>query len=216
MVGIAVGLFVVAAASLVVSSQLNDNRRLLLELQVQQDLRATADIITRELRRAGRSAAAEQSVANLGLTPPVKAAPNTFLTLGVAASPGAVTYTYKRENSDQGPFGFRLDTDGVIRSRLTGQSGWQELTDINTLFVDTFTVAETDSQPVRLPCPKDCPVGTGDTCWPLVTVREFAITISGHAPGDGAIRRTVTTQVRLRNDQVQFFSGALGDAACPA
>ena len=51
MVGVAVGLFVVAAASMLVATQLSDNRRLTLETQVQQDLRAAADIITRELRR---------------------------------------------------------------------------------------------------------------------------------------------------------------------
>jgi len=56
MVGITIGLFVVAAASLVVSNQLFDNRRLLLETQLQQDLRATMDIITRQLRRAGGQA----------------------------------------------------------------------------------------------------------------------------------------------------------------
>ena len=43
MVGIAVGLIVVAAATLMVAGQLADNRRLLLETQVQQDLRASAD-----------------------------------------------------------------------------------------------------------------------------------------------------------------------------
>ena len=53
LVCIAVGMFVVASAAMLVSTQLNDNRKLLLETQVQQDLRAAADIITRELRRAG-------------------------------------------------------------------------------------------------------------------------------------------------------------------
>ena len=53
MVGIAVGLFVVAGAVMVVTTQLGDNRRLLLDAQLQQDLRATLDIVTREVRRAG-------------------------------------------------------------------------------------------------------------------------------------------------------------------
>lgn len=53
LVGISVGLFVLAGATLLLSTQLGDNRRLLLETQLQQDLRATMDIITRELRRAG-------------------------------------------------------------------------------------------------------------------------------------------------------------------
>ena len=62
MVGMAIGLFVVAAASMLVVTQLSDNRRLTLETQVQQDLRATADIITRELRRAGHWGKARDGV----------------------------------------------------------------------------------------------------------------------------------------------------------
>ncbi len=62
MVGIAVGLFIVAGATMVVTTQLGDNRRLLLETQLQQDLRATADIITRELRRAGAEGSATSHV----------------------------------------------------------------------------------------------------------------------------------------------------------
>ena len=62
MVGVAIGLFVVAAATMLVSTQLSDNRRLMLETQVQQDLRASADIITRELRRAGHWGKARDGV----------------------------------------------------------------------------------------------------------------------------------------------------------
>lgn len=53
MVGIAVGLMVVAGASFVAVNQIGDNRRLTLETQVQQDLRAAADLIVRDLRRTG-------------------------------------------------------------------------------------------------------------------------------------------------------------------
>jgi prepilin-type N-terminal cleavage/methylation domain-containing protein len=218
MVGIAIGLFIVAAASLVVSSQLNDNRRLLLELQLQQDLRATADIVTRELRRAGGSGIAERGVVNPALVGGETAVANAYLALrvnSVVGSVNSVEYKYKRSNDEEGPFGYRLDSDGVVRARLTSSSGWQDLSDINTLVVDTFAIIETDSAPVVLPCPKDCPVGTGDACWPTVTVREFNVTISGRAPSDAAIRRSVTTQVRLRNDQVKFLAGGAVSAACP-
>ena len=53
MVGIAVGMIVVAGASVMLVNQVNEHRRLMLETQVQQDLRASADLILRELRRAG-------------------------------------------------------------------------------------------------------------------------------------------------------------------
>jgi prepilin-type N-terminal cleavage/methylation domain-containing protein len=215
MVGIAIGLFVVAAASLVVSSQLNDNRRLLLELQVQQDLRATADIITRELRRAGYWDASQNGVSNAALDPLALPSANTYSNVSIGGAGNSVAYKYKRANSEEGPFGYEL-TGGVIRTKLTSDTAWQDLTDINTLIVDTLTIVPGAANAVRLPCPKDCPAGVvGDSCWPLVSVRDFTVTIAGHARSDSAITRTVTSRVRLRNDQVQFFSGALGSDACP-
>ncbi|MCA1416895.1 prepilin-type N-terminal cleavage/methylation domain-containing protein, partial [Bradyrhizobium sp. NBAIM20] len=53
MVGITVGLIVAAGASLVAVNQINEHRRLMLEIQVQQDLRTAADLVQQELRRAG-------------------------------------------------------------------------------------------------------------------------------------------------------------------
>jgi type II secretory pathway pseudopilin PulG len=218
MVGIAVGLFVVAAASLVVSSQLNDNRKLLLELQVQQDLRATADIVSRELRRAGYWEVSQAGIANPAIDPSAKPIENPYLNLTASAGSGAVSYEYKRPSSDEGPFGFELTTSGVIRTRLTSQSGFQELTDINTLVVDTFAIVKNDSLPIKLPCPADCPGASIDACWPTVTVRGFTVTITGHAPSDTAITRTITTQVRLRNDEVKYFPNPVPPAVpavCP-
>ena len=53
LIGIAIGLFIAAGATLLLTSQIGDTRRLLLEAQVQQDLRAAADLMSRDLRRAG-------------------------------------------------------------------------------------------------------------------------------------------------------------------
>ena len=53
MVGIALGMFLVAGASTLFVNHLDNSRRLLLEARLNQDLRATADLITRDLRRAG-------------------------------------------------------------------------------------------------------------------------------------------------------------------
>jgi prepilin-type N-terminal cleavage/methylation domain-containing protein len=213
MVGIAVGLFVVAAASLVVSSQLNDNRKLLLELQVQQDLRATADIISRELRRAAYWDVSQAGVVNSAIDPLVEPVQNPNRVVLVSGGAAQVTYKYKRLNSEEGPFAFDLTTNGVIRTNLTSQSGFQELTDVNTLVVDVFNIVQNQSAPVTLPCPKDCLVGTASSCWPTISVREYTVTITGHAPSDPAITRTVVTQVRLRNDVVTFAAGSV--SACP-
>jgi len=66
MVGVAIGLFVVAGATMAVSNQLGDNRRLMLETQIQQDLRAAADVIARDLRRSGYWASAQGGVWHAG------------------------------------------------------------------------------------------------------------------------------------------------------
>ena len=223
MVGITIGLFVVAAATILMATQLTENRRLLTETQLQQDLRATADIITRELRRAGYSAIADTSVANVTAGQPV---PDPYLDLPVGNGvQGSVAYNYKRPDNAPGPFGYKLDA-GVIKTNLSA-AGWQELTDKNVLFVDLMTFVlntSTDpatAKPLVLACAKDCPPpppGQGpEWCWPTVAVRDLTITITGHSVSDPAVVRTVQSRVRLRNDLVQFNSptGAGTFNACP-
>lgn len=53
MVGIAIGLVIVAAALFALTHHLRENRAMLLETRLMQDLRTTTDLIARDLRRAG-------------------------------------------------------------------------------------------------------------------------------------------------------------------
>ncbi len=53
MVGITVGMIVVAAASLMMTTQLKEHKLLVLETQLQQDLRAAGDLMLKDMRRAG-------------------------------------------------------------------------------------------------------------------------------------------------------------------
>lgn len=217
MVGVTIGLIVVAAASMLVATQLTDNRRLVLETQVQQDLRATADIIARELRRSGHWLLAESVVANPATGPSVR---NSFLTVSTSSCPPSsldICFNYRRPDGATGPFGYKL-VNGVIRTQLSISTGLQDLTDVNVLVVDSMTVAVTTlpAPPVRLPCPKLCPDGSRD-CWPTLAVRDVTVTIKGHAVSDARVARTVTSRVRLRNDQLLFAAGDPADPqACPA
>jgi type II secretory pathway component PulJ len=210
MVGIAVGLFVVAAAAMLVSTQLNDNRRLLLETQLQQDLRAAADIITRELRRAGHWPIAAQFVWTPGS--PLQLNPYSDVGTGVASQ---VDFTYWRKATEDGPFGFKQDGN-VLKTRL-GLGGWQELTDGNTLRITAFTVTPHNGPATPLPCPNLCPDGTAN-CWPTLTVRELEVVITGEAVADPAVQRSLRSVVRLRNDLVQFKvpDAVAPTQACPA
>lgn len=224
MVGVAVSLFVVAAAAMLVSTQLTDNRRLLLETQLQQDLRATADIITRELRRSGYWQSAESQVpaqSNSAISP------NGYLALAVdSAASAAVNYRYRRLSGSES-FGFKLQ-DGVIKAcqgetALNCEAAWQDLTDAGTVRITTFTVdtvreggrARTaNGTAMTLPCPSLCADGTTD-CWPRVGVRELTVTIAGTSRTDDAVSRTLTTSVRVRNDAVALSSEAPSNRSCP-
>lgn len=213
MVGVAVGLFVVAAASMLVATQLSDNRRLTLETQVQQDLRAAADIITHELRRSGHWAKARDGVAYPGNAAAVrytpygaveKAAGSPFLDGDVSST---VLLRYSRSGAEAAEdnavapaeeLGFRL-TGGVIETQL-GNNNWQALTDSATLNVTTFTLTM-NAQTIPLECAKPC-TGGGNACWPQLVVRDITLDITGQAAHDSAVQRSLRSNVRLRNDTV--------------
>ena len=200
LVGITIGLFIVAAASLMVTSQLSDNRRLLLEVQVQQDLRATADVIARELRRAGgRKLAAEGVWSETNL-----ASANPFSDITITGTPGntEVRFDYERGIGLQ-RLGFRFDSArGVIQSYVG--TGWQDLTDGNTMRVTGFTVqppapAIPAIPDPEIPCTKACP-GGGTLCWPKLEVRAYVVEIIAEARTDDRIKRSLSSVVRRRND----------------
>jgi type IV pilus assembly protein PilW len=201
MVGVAIGLFVVAGATLAVSNQLGDNRRLMLETQIQQDLRAATDVIARDVRRSGYWASAQDGVWHAGAVA-VATNPYTALTpaSGVAAE---VRFGYSRgavENNLLDPndeAGFRL-FDSAIQMRTGGQ--WQALTDSTTLRVTEFRVT-LNSQAVALSCFNPCPPGAL-ACPPTQTVREIEVSIDGTAVHDPSVRRNARSNVRLRNDVV--------------
>ena len=221
MVGIAVGLFVVAAASTLLVSQLGDNRRLLLETQIQQDLRAAADIIVRDLRRSLYWRDSVQGVAT-GSVAQVTANPRAVPAISGVAGARQVLHYYDRESTGNvNSFGFQLDTaTGVIRSRMPGGS-WQDLTDGAVMRVTAFDIdvdragsADNDTA-VVLPCPKLCPDGTGD-CWPRVQVTQLIVSITAQAVADPNFVRTVRAGVRLRNDRLNVAGVAAGDPyKCP-
>lgn len=229
MVGVAVGLLVVAAAAIVMSGQMVENRRLLIEAQIQQDLRAASDIITRDLRRSGYLAEVSvplgsvigtapasletlESVAAtsvLGATPLV-AVPNTLqahfekLTPGGSCATGEFgrvkfAYVASESGSVRPPFGYMLSS-GVLRSQVGGV--FQQLTDGNTMNVTSLCIAFSDPESEVLPCPKLC---TGDTttCWPKIQTRTATVTIKAEGRGvNSGIKRQITSTIRVRNDNV--------------
>ena len=218
MVGIAIGMFVVAAASTLIVTQLTDNRRLMLEVQVQQDLRATADIITRELRRAGSIASIGDATSFVWTPGSTWSTDAALSAVTLASGPSStVTYRSSRTPGSTGPYGFRLQ-NGAIQSNLgsttSTSDNWQQLTDPAAVTVTAFTVTSLSEPALVLPCSKLCTGNTQD-CWPRVTVRAYSVDITARATSDARVVRSMRSVVRLKNDLVTS-DASLGTRSCPA
>lgn len=215
LVGIAIGLFILAGATLVVTEQLGDNRRLLLETQVQQDLRSAADLMARDVRRAGYWGSAASSVWISTGAAPINPYPSISSAPGAGGRSDELLYTWSAADESNAEndtlnaaeqFGFALNSaTGVIEMKLGG-AGWQDLTDSNVLRVTQFNVTP-NAQTVALPCAKPCPVGVA-TCPPQQLVRQLVIELVGEAVHDSRVQRSVRAEIKLRNDGVT--------GSCPA
>lgn len=197
LVGIALGLFIVAIATTMLLARLQSHRELLLRSRLIQDLRVAADVVARDLRRAGYWGEA-------GAVGAARANPYSALAPAAQAS-DAIGFRYSRdEHEDHGvdvneQFGFRLH-QGVIEMLLGGR--WQALTDSATMTVTAFSVTP-ELQEIALEgfCATPCPPSSTD-CPPRQLVRSLAVSISGRAAPAAALVRTVRSHVRLRNDPI--------------
>lgn len=211
LIGVTIGLFVLAGAAIVVSNQLNDNRRLLLETQVQQDLRAAMDIISRDIRRSGYWASAFTSVA-----PEKNPMQNPYHPAGVDTNTtDTITYTYSHdldrpakvetnivEADEQNGFALNTSTHSIDAKLADGN--WQALTDPNVVRITSFTARVTPTT-INLPVcstPPCTPVTVGCGTASALTVRDVQIVIEGEAAHDPSVKRSLVNTVRVRNDQV--------------
>lgn len=213
MIGITIGLFILAGASLVMTSQLSDNRRLLLDTQVQQDLRAVAAMIVRDVRRANYYGLAHRKIWPSDLAP---ATANPYARLLPAVSDGSSSLQYERSLDDQyGPFNNTDDNTISNAEQVTialnnsthsvdmtlGNSPAQALTDSNVLRVTnlTFTVAVHD---LVVPCGSVCPAVGPLGCPLMQRLRQVNFVLVGEAVNDSRVRRSLRESVRLQNDMV--------------
>ncbi|MCY7316090.1 MAG: prepilin-type N-terminal cleavage/methylation domain-containing protein [Rubrivivax sp.] len=221
MVGIAIGLVIVAAASVVMTTQLFENRRLVAETQMQQDLRAATDLMARELRRVDSDdeEVLLTSIWHPGGGEPV---PSRFAHELVWDSSGNwIEFKYLPSKALVPELSaFKLE--GTAVKTLIG-GNLQELTDPNIMKVTAMTPSITNdsSAGIVLPCPDVCtapfPVAGDDTsCWPRYEVRTAKIALAAEAKLDSNVKREISSTVRLRNDQVHFSVPAVVPAGAPA
>lgn len=204
MVGLTIGLFIVAGTLTLFANQISSARRLLQEARLHHEMRSAMDLVTRDLRRAGVWDNAVRGVA---------AQPNPYQPIALFRdAPGSdrIEHQFTRDASTPGRgtendvvdsnewFGFRL-RNGVLQMMLGG-SGYQPLTDPAAINVVAFGITDGTLPALALPsaCRGTC---TGASC-PTLTVRGYTLTLSAQLASDPTVRRTLTTTVRPRNDAI--------------
>jgi len=200
MVALTLGLFVILAGLMLVSAHVRENRALVHESRLVQDLRSAADLVTRSARRAGYWGDAAAGVAQ-GTSAP-RANPYVSLT----DAPEHVDYAFSRDATENHVVdtnelhGFRLQK-GVIEMKLGG-GGWQAVTDRGTLLVTAFEVVPSvQERALGSLCITACSPGDPH-CPPRHHVRSLAVHISAQSAADPSVMRSITSEVRLRNDAV--------------
>lgn len=230
MVGITVGLIVAAGASMVAVNQINEHRRLMLETQIQQDLRVAADLLQQDLRRAGFRGQSAQGVwappTGVGTLDETAALPATTNNYGDVVRTDtdeerSITYTYARRIGttlgaaaprDAEQFGFKwIKATGVLYARVgivNGRDNWQPITDPDSVKITHFDPQVTEqSTDVGDFCDNACGSSPLPAC-PKHRVREVSFTIVGEARRDTHVRRTLSGVERLRSDAIT--------GSCPA
>jgi len=203
LVGLAVGMIVVAAAITLFAAQLREQRSTSVELRLMQELRATTDLVTRDLRRAGHWGDASVALWALSASAP---AANPYAALApLAGASSASSYAYSRDTSENHrldaneQFGLRL-RNGVIELQL-GAGHWQALSDAGSMTVTEFEIRPiVQDVPLLAHCPRPCPPGTA--CDARLQWRSLAIRLGARATADPAVQRRLQSELRLRNPAV--------------
>lgn len=214
MVGITIGLIVSAGASFLAVNQISEHRRIMIETQIQQDMRAVGEVLRQELHRAGYSAMdafniwtpPTTSTASAITAQPNPYAPITILNEGKDNSEIHYQYftdkvdlavSYSGTVPDYSKFGLRIK-NSTLEFQL-GLDNWQPLTDPEVIRFNKLSIsADTQNIPLDDFCDKPC---SGANC-PSQTVRTLRIQTSGAAKSVPQLARTLAVVERPMTDDV--------------
>lgn len=216
MVGITIGLIISAAASMMAVNQISEHRRLMLETQIQQDLRTAADLIQQDIRRAGARGwtgygvwAPASGAGSAEEIPAMAASANAFSAITVSTDKASIRYSYKSDPDNKTSdvpgskerFGIGYDAITKALYFQIGDGGRQPLTDPDTVKITSFLIDEsTEELSLDDFCDKSC-VATGCTP-PKQQVRRLNISLQGEAKHDPRVVRTLNVVERIRADHI--------------
>lgn len=227
MVGIAVGMIVTAGASMLAVNQINEHRRMMLETQVQQDLRSAADLLQQDIRRAGFRGDAQLGVweppsgdATAAAQPARAASANVYTDLVEVSNDAGVSlqYSYAKPDGDgeynatSAPanneyFGVRWNKSSKALylqiGKNNGVDNWQPVTDPETVEIIDFHIAAVKQD---IPLSDFCDAGCGVDGCPVQTVRRVDFSIRARATPkvakNGEVVRTLSGSERIRADAI--------------
>lgn len=204
MVGIAIGLMVVAGALSMSAGGMSRSHRMLADVRFNQDLRVAADLVVRDLRRAGYWGAAVTGTQAIGATSATLQNPYAA---AVVTGGSDLSYQFSRDDRENGQlddneqFGFRI-RDGVLQMRGDA-SGWRDVTDPRLMRFADGGLAITPTEtvvPLGHLCPRTCNPGMPNC--PTTTVRSYDVTLTATSVSDPTVTRQLRSSVRLRNDRL--------------
>ena len=199
MLGMAIGLAVVVLALGLLGVQLHDTRRQLVDLRLTHDLQTIAELISRDLARAGHGMPTAAAAAS---------SPDPVIALPPDGNSVSVDYAVTAgPEATASRFGYRLRR-GVIEMAF-GDGNWQALSDASSMRVTRLEFVP-DSRRVDLQefCSRRCDAaaasGAGACPYQLqrrVRIRLQAQAITGSGVDSGAPREA-EIDARVRNDAV--------------
>lgn len=197
MIGMTVGLFILIGASSLMVGQIGDHRRLTLETRTEQDVRAIAEMMARDLRAAGVQSTPMQTLWSESNAAPA-ANPNADVTIDAGGTrvifkllEAGVTVRRGYQLAD-GVLYRLVESGGVLRS--------QPMTDPNTLSIAAFRVS-TLSNAFSLESACDLPCNGAPDCPPKTVMRAIRIELEATAAHDNQVKRSLDFTVRNQADQ---------------
>ncbi|NVZ11334.1 prepilin-type N-terminal cleavage/methylation domain-containing protein [Allochromatium humboldtianum] len=188
MVGLAVGLIMLAGLISFFVVYNKTNFDLLKAIQLEQEMRATLDFISRDIRRVGYWDDAHEDIGDEDYCPlgyysacPTGATPIPRFTI----TTGQILYSYDSD-MDGAPEDYGFRRNGSVIEYLN--TSWIPLTESSRTNYSTFTITPT-VRSVAL---------SGTT---HLQIRELLVSLSANATGDPSISRNLIETIRIRNDE---------------
>jgi prepilin peptidase dependent protein B len=206
MVGSAIGLLLVSAVVTLYVSSLGSSRNLALAARLNQDMRAAADLVARDLRRASFWDSALTGTTAIGSGSATVANPYRVVTTPDGQTVTQIEYAFSQEVENNAvdakeQFGFRLTSEGVLEMK-TEQGRWKAITNPGVVRIQRFDIARSETTvPLGDLCPTVCLPGVPNC--PSTTVRRYDIVMDGQAAADSRVAREMRSTVRIRNDRLE-------------